>query len=83
MWRANSNIGGAAVLKLTFVLNLQEKMHAIEEHKVQEDQSESNAETGKESMCRYVCRKLSLLYFLRYFLLYVMLGIFSGDTSNS
>lgn len=73
------------VLKLTFVLILQEqspKMRTIEEHKEQEEQSESNAATGRESTCRYVCMKFSLLYFVRYFLPYVMLEIFSGDISN-
>lgn len=78
MWSKRQHWGGGAVIKLTFVLILQErslKMHAIEEHKAQEDQSESDAATGKEGVCRYICMKASLLYLLSYILLYVMLNL--------
>lgn len=81
--RTNGNIGrGETVFKLTFVLVLQEqshKMQAVEEHRVQEDQSESSAASGRERMCRCACVNFSFLSLLRYFLLCVMLEIFSGD----
>lgn len=81
--RTNGNIGrGETVFKLTFVLILQEqshKMQAVEEHRVQEDQSESRAASGRERMCRYARVNFSFLSLLSCFLLCVMLEIFSGD----
>lgn len=70
--RTNGNIGrgGETVFELTFVLVLQEqshKMQAVEEHRVEEDQSESSAASGRERMCRYACVNFSFLSLLTYF----------------
>lgn len=62
--------GGETVFKLTFVLVLQEqshKMQAVEEHRGEEDQSESSAASGRERMCRYACANFSFLSLLTYF----------------
>lgn len=51
MW-VEQTVTWEPVFKLAFILILQEqshKMHAIEEHKVQQDQSDSGAATGRES----------------------------------